>query len=228
MTGISFNNTIINNKFENNGNSGISLALSTNDTIAENYIGNNDIWGLRIDFSENTILSDNICFNNYVGFLIYRSSEMTVKNNTCENNRNDGIWLGYSNSCVIVYNLLQSNIQYGINIYNDSYNNLVHHNTFIDNNVDGNSQASDNGKKNKWYDPIEKEGNYWSNLGTDCKYKIDGSANSKDLYPINRDSECPNPIMITSITIALPILGSIIFLSVFSVYLFKRRRSKSI
>ncbi len=135
----------------------------------------------------------------------------TVINNTCNNNEN-GINL-HSSDCVVTYNLVQKNIDYGICLSSSADNNIIHHNIFVDNNLGSSSQAIDNGKKNKWYDTETKEGNYWSDLGDECTYKIDGDAHSKDLYPLNRAQSCLNPITMTILTIVLPLLVGVAILA---------------
>ena len=47
----------------------------------------------------------------------------------------------------------------------------------------------------------------------ECTYKIDGKANSKDLYPLNRELSCPNPITISVLSIVLPILIAVSILA---------------
>ena len=63
---------------------------------------------------------------------------------------------------------------------------LLHHNSFIDNNLIGTSQAYDRGANNLWYDAKKKKGNYWSDWNKTGSYSIDGSADSFDLYPLNK------------------------------------------
>ncbi len=111
-----------------------------------------------------------------------------MDNNTCNNNY-DGIWLISSAFCVITYNLLQENERYGVYLSSSSDNNLIHHNTFVDNNLGGTSQACDNGTSNFWYDPEVKEGNYWSDWSGRGDYYIDGSACPEDRYPLDEPAE---------------------------------------
>ena len=54
-------------------------------------------------------------------------------------------------------------------------------------------------------DSDTKKGNFWSDLAEKCTYKIAGSAKSKDLYPLNKDATCPNPITMNLLSILLPI-----------------------
>ncbi|NPD88910.1 MAG: hypothetical protein HGN29_09295 [Asgard group archaeon] len=91
----------------------------------------------------------------------------------------------YSNYFSIHSNLFFKNKEYGIKINGGSWYNILHHNNFTDNNTPGNSQAYDGGKETLWYEKETKEGNYWSDWKGRGKYRIDGSANSKDPYPLD-------------------------------------------
>ncbi len=173
---------------------------------------NNNGWGILLWYSGSSTVTNNTCNNNWDGIVISSSGNLTVANNTCSNNNNWGILLG-SSDCVVTYNLLQENEEYGVYFWYGCDNNLIHHNTFVDNNLGDFSQAFDYGRKNKWYDPETKEGNYWSDLGDDCTYKIDGKSHSKDLYPLNRAQSCPNPITMTILSIVLPLLVCVAILA---------------
>ena len=61
------------------------------------------------------------------------------------------------------------------------------------------SQAKDDGEGNLWYEVISEEGNYWSNIGQNYTYMIDGSANSIDPYPLS-----VSPISIELPTLPIP------------------------
>ncbi len=106
-----------------------------------------------------------------------------LPNNTCSNNNNHGINLGSSDFYVVTYNLLQENVGYGVYVSFISDNNLIHHNTFVDNNLGGTSQAYDQGAYNYWYDTVTLEGNFWSDWSGTGNYAIDGTAEAIDLYP---------------------------------------------
>ncbi len=174
--------------------------------VINNTFSTIDGIGIVLSSSSNSIVANNTCSNNNIGINLPSSSNSIVANNTCSNN-NIGINL-WSDYCVVSYNLLQENEGYGIYLGSEADNNIIHHNSFVDNNLGGYSQAIDNGQRNKWYDPKVKEGNHWSNLGDECTYKIDGSAHSKDLFPLNRELSCPNPITVTILSIVLPLLAS--------------------
>ncbi len=211
--------TFTNNTCSNNG-WGISLADSGSSTFTNNMCTNNER-GISLSSSGNSTFTNNTCSNNnHYGIFLSDSSSSTVSNNTCNNNNWDGISLYFSNFCNITYNFLQENEGYGVYLSYNAYlvyssdNCTIHHNTLVDNNLGGSSQAYDRGEENFWYDPETKEGNYWSDLGSKCTYKIDGKAHSKDLYPLNRAQSCPtNPITMTILSIVLPLLVSVVILA---------------
>ncbi len=178
--------TVANNTCSNNyNNPGISLSSSGSSTVVNNTC-NSNYSGISFSSSGSSTVANNTCNNNQYSIFLSSSSSSTVANNTCRNN-NKGISLLYSDLCVFTYNLLQENEGYGVYLYN-SDDNLIHHNTFVDNNVGGFnggfSQAFDDGQTNTWYDPETKEGNFWSDWSGTGSYSIDGSASSEDLYPL--------------------------------------------
>jgi hypothetical protein len=77
---------------------------------------------------------------------------------------------------------LVGNGAYGIELSDDSANNVIHHNDFIANGQNT-LQACDNGTTNQWYDDTVLEGNYWSDYSGIGNYSIDGSAKAFDPYP---------------------------------------------
>jgi hypothetical protein len=85
---------------------------------------------------------------------------------------------------------------YGVFIIRSSRGNLIYNNTLMDNasldsydwdsvhHFEVNCQALDEGNSNVWYKEEAKLGNRWLDYSSDGVYKIDGSANSIDRYPI--------------------------------------------
>ncbi len=183
---------IIRNCYVEAGNYGINIYEIADGTAAIiNNTCNNNIMGIKLRDSVSSTVANNTCNNNDVhGIFLEDSDSSTVANNTCSNNKLYGIQLWYSDFCVITYNLLQENEEYGVYV-EISYprNNLIHHNTFVDNNLGGSSQARDEGSDNFWYDTETLEGNYWSDWSGTGNYSIDGSADSIDLYPFDEPVE---------------------------------------
>ncbi len=210
----SSDSTITENTCNNNYEYGIYLSSSSGSTLTDNTCTFNNGHGISLEDSSGSTLTDNTCTNNaWSGIILEGSSGSTLTDNTCINNNNDGITLISSDSCLITYNLLQENEEYGIYLGSGSSSNIIHHNTFIDNNISGASQATDEGENNKWYDSETKEGNWWSDLEAYCTYNIDGTTNSKDKYPLNRAQNCLNPAVISTISIVIPVLVSLAVLA---------------
>ena len=164
------------------------VTASENSTLVNNTCNGNLFSGISLWQSENSILENNICKNNSIyGIYNLNSNKTEIKNNQCIRN-NEGITLSGSNDCEITYNLLEENEEYGIDLFNQSDNNLIYYNSFRENNLAGMSQAFDEGTGNIWYEDIAMEGNFWSDyVGTSDNYTIAGSANSVDLYPLDED-----------------------------------------
>ncbi len=180
--------TISNNTCSNNWFS-ISLVYSGSSTVANNTCSNNHWSGICLGHSGSSTVANNTCSNNGYGIKLDYSSSSIVTNNTCNNNNYWGILLYSSDFCVVAYNLLQENEYYGVCLGLDSDNILIHHNTFVDNNIGGTSQAWDAGANNFWYDTATLEGNYWSDWSGTGSYVIDGSAGLEDLYPLDEPAE---------------------------------------
>ena len=178
--------TIVNNTCNNNKYYwGITLTDSSSSTVANNTCNNNRNCGITLLHSGSSTVANNTCINNgYSGIILTDSSSSTVTNNLCNNNGYRGILLEGSDFCVVTYNLLKENRYYGVNLRDDTDNNLIHHNTFVDNNLGGGSQGYDDGTNNVWYDSATQEGNYWSDWSGTGTYAIDGSAGAVDLYPL--------------------------------------------
>ena len=103
-------------------------------------------------------------------------------------NNNVSIQVIDTANCSIVYNVLENNSDYSIKLSSTAINCSVFRNDFIDNNLGGGSQALDDGITNYWYYPEASKGNYWSDIGLNLNYSINGTAGSVDFYPE------PNPL----------------------------------
>ena len=130
---------------------------------------------------------NDISNNNNFGLRFNGISDSAIIENICSNNHYNGLVLNDTNNCKLQNNILISNSKYAIYLDSNSSSNLISHNRFINNNENGISQCYDDGTANLWYDSKNKEGNYWSNLGKNKTYEIDGMANSIDEYPLNVD-----------------------------------------
>ena len=92
----------------------------------------------------------------------------------------------------------------------------------MNNNQSGISQAYDSGNNNTWYDVVLLEGNYWSDLDSNCTYEIAGQADAMDPYPLNRSQDCnishPRTILlVVSITLSV-FFSSVVLLLTYRYY----------
>ncbi|MBA7553901.1 hypothetical protein ES705_46505 [subsurface metagenome] len=141
-----------------------------------------------------------------------------------------------SQNCVIRNNLFENNTSFALiftAFMEQSFTrqNLVYHNSFVNNNPNGHSQAKDGGRHNKWYNESLKEGNYWSDWWGILPYVIDGSANAKDMYPLEAPlhstiTKIPTSFkgritLVLSLSIGIPVLLGI---SILIVKKFKKRK----
>ncbi|MHA1955261.1 MAG: right-handed parallel beta-helix repeat-containing protein [Candidatus Heimdallarchaeaceae archaeon] len=130
--------------------------------------------------------------NDSSGLIIDDSSYVDISNNTLIYTGEiytygTGIALTRgSSNCTIQLNEIYNFPYNGLWINEDSNFNTIFHNSFFDNFItNSSSQAYDEGDGNIWYNSYILEGNYWSNLGLNITYVIDGSAGAEDLYPLS-------------------------------------------
>ncbi|MCD6493112.1 MAG: right-handed parallel beta-helix repeat-containing protein, partial [Archaeoglobaceae archaeon] len=109
-------NVIRNNNISNNLD-GISLCFacySSNNTIANNRVENNSGYGIYLYSAwgvqnNNTISNNNIISNKYDGIYLYKSNNNKLTNNRVENNGNNGIYLGRSSNNKLIGNIMVKN-----------------------------------------------------------------------------------------------------------------------
>lgn len=166
----------------------IECILDQRATLINNVCANNNK-GIYLFNSSFVTITSNTCNNNGYGIFSWYSYSSSITNNICANNTYNGIFLDYSSSYCLSCNSLRENGGYGIFLGYDTSNHIIHHNIFLNNYLDGNSQGYDDGINSIWYDTISLEGNYWSDWSGTGDYSIDGSANSLDLYPYITDTD---------------------------------------
>ncbi|MFW9917670.1 MAG: nitrous oxide reductase family maturation protein NosD [Candidatus Thorarchaeota archaeon] len=186
---INCTNVLVTNQNCSNADDGISVLYSSDCQVIRNTFSYHDWMGIFVWKSDSIFVANNTCIQNrFRGIYLLESVECIVTNNTCSQAPGGwwgggyGIALSSSYSCEITYNKLSENLLYGIYL-GQSDGNGIHHNSFLFNN-NGETQASDDGSHNLWYDPTGPEGNYWSDYSGSGAYQIDGSAGANDSFPL--------------------------------------------
>ncbi|MFW9904179.1 MAG: right-handed parallel beta-helix repeat-containing protein [Candidatus Thorarchaeota archaeon] len=219
------NCTLTANTVHTNKANGVHLKNCWNTTIQNNSIYNHQDGeftqsSILLDNSSNTGINNNLLYGNGYGIkLLNLANHNTIQNNTIYNNQKYGIQLEYTSRNTITWNNVTKNIDYGIQITQGSKNNLFYFNNFVENNP-GKTQALDNGIKNIF------SYNYWdewpitdtnNDMIIDTPYRIDGTANNTDPYPLTEFSskaienfeKSPDNSWILFIGIVLITIGSI-------------------
>ena len=204
-------------------------SLIENNTLTKNHVGLRV--HINVSFSK---ISNNHIINNYDGMWITNSRNTLFENNIIRNNVNGFLLESIneefaSQNCVIRNNLFENNTSFALiftAFLEQSFTrqNLVYHNSFVNNNPNGQSQAKDVGSHNRWYNESLKEGNYWSDWSGILPYDISGSANTVDMYPLEaplHSTITKTPtffkgriILVISLSIAIPVLLAISILIV--------------
>ena len=237
------NNSIIMNVVAfNNTEWGIVFYRSYHNTIENCYVLNNR-HGLHLDFSNDNVLRDITALNNsYVGIKLYEFSSNNIINNCNSSYNSHGIILDkYAYNNIVKNNYVSYN-EIGFELMDSPYNNkisenivtsnnqaiyiinsrdnLIYHNSFIDNVF----QATVSNSTNIWDYGYPSGGNYWSDFEgedfycgpyqnetgsdgiLDDPYIID--ANNTDKYPLSK----PYPwglhdIGVTGLTTSKTVVG---------------------
>lgn len=219
--------------------------------IMDNYCYANKHDGIGVKESSGLIISGNIIENTVyaVGFTIENCSDLLVTNNTIRNNPQSGLAIyassnlnitknifrenGYkgiaassTSDSVIYMNHFELNGEYGLEFIQDSTNNFVYHNNFVDNfEGAGVSQGRDasTGNGNFWFNAVLAQGNFWSDyLGTG-NYSIEGSIDCCDMYPLTSPVDIYESIPADTNQASFPYV-LIILLSMPIVSIFRKRR----
>ena len=174
---------IAGNKITSNRYDGIRLYMSSSNTIIRNNLTTNNDNGIDLYNSlENKILENDITSNDADGILLIYSSNNTLGRNKITKNKNNGIGASFSSNNTISGNTLLNNDD-GIH-FQDSSNNNIYHNNFVDNTNHWRSYGS----TNVWDNGVE--GNYWSNYtGADSDH--DGTGDSPQILDANNQDNHP-------------------------------------
>ncbi|MHB9111595.1 MAG: NosD domain-containing protein [Thermoleophilia bacterium] len=152
--------TIANNDMTN---SGVFMDGKSSVTV-KNLIVTGFYEGIEIYNSSTgaTVTANTLNGNRYGIFLFYLSAGNTISQNVITNNTQNGIRVTQSMNNIIDSNVISNNSSYGLHMGNNSDNNLVYNNDFI------NSMqvyvAGSTG--NIFNQPAPVGGNYWSNHAT--------------------------------------------------------------
>ncbi len=223
---MSSNNFVSNNRIDdhlfaaidmvNDDMSQYSFVSSYNNTFSKNTLSGSK-WGIGIRGSDN-VISENIIFNNKIGIYLglynyemylvgtiisINANKINVSDNIISNN-SSGVVLANSLEISILNNTIYNNTNYGIRIDPPSEDNLIKRNDFITNNLDGISQAFDNGSSNiflnnYWYEWTSPDSD-GDNI-VDKPYSIAGDIQNTDPFPLIYPF---NPNSPTDITLPLP------------------------
>ncbi|UJG41297.1 MAG: right-handed parallel beta-helix repeat-containing protein [Candidatus Heimdallarchaeum aukensis] len=203
---------IIKNNTISYGRYGIFVSESSHGVYTNNTCIENSKYAVYIKYGYNISINENNCSANEQGINLYNSSTIYIHNNSISKNT-IGLTFDLTNHSIITFNSFEENEQYAIIIDSSSSSNLIHHNTFVDNNLQGTSQACDNGNNNTWYDQSTKTGNYWSDK-KGGKYYIDGSSKSYDKYPLkNPPQQFAEKTSIDFFIILISFLSSTVIMS---------------
>jgi len=240
----SSNNIIHNNIIEDAG-VGIKIKSNSNQiTLTENTCASSRYYNLFVESCENIICSRNnisqgtyhnvvfhdvsiiVFLNNdvvsagYHGLYFSACPDVFVGQNYVARNDRSGIYCDNVDDSTIINNYIHQNSEYGLLFDTQSSNNVIYHNEFYNNNLDGYSQACDDGENNTWFDPTLKEGNMWMDYEGKGDYYIDGTAQSVDIYPLGSEPTKTNKISFSTVIIFFSI-------SILASYSLVSRRKKS-
>ncbi|MFX1568399.1 MAG: right-handed parallel beta-helix repeat-containing protein [Promethearchaeota archaeon] len=173
IQGGSINNTIIENTAVRNAFAGIWVYNSDDNIFKRNNFSNNIGYGVEIEESNTNKLIENTIYNN----TIYGIEFSSYVSNRAEKNK-------------IINNNVSSNGMAGVHLDAYSMNNSIFLNNFIDNNINGYDEGTNN--TNKWDNSII--GNYWDDypgvddnddgIGDAPYADIGGTVGAQDNFPI--------------------------------------------
>ncbi|MHA2247150.1 MAG: NosD domain-containing protein [Candidatus Hodarchaeales archaeon] len=161
--------------------------------VTHNKCENNYYSFISIIGSNFVEISNNDCFNTSLyswfsaGIFLNECSNCSITNNTIVDCY-QGIYASSTSHCQIYYNLFENNSEYGVAVmsgWKESKSNTIYLNSFINNHLNGISQASDNGTSNYWFYFELEQGNFWSDWTGTGVYSIAGIANTSDIYPLS-------------------------------------------
>ncbi len=182
-------------------------------TASKNNFSESAFDGIFFNYiSKALILGNDIISSGINGIYLRKSFEIYIGQNYIAKSKFNGIYSTNSSDSVISYNYFFDNTEYGVYLDQYSYFNRIHHNEFVYNNLDGFSQAFDDGEQNIWFDSNLEEGNFWTDFSGKNGYEIDGSANSIDIYAFRSDNTTTNDVTFLNNTLLISILLLVFFI----------------
>jgi parallel beta-helix repeat protein len=147
-------NVVANNSFYEN-DYGVFVKKSSNDSIVFNRLFANDVGAALFSCVNVTVLYNEFVDNN-VGFVFNMSIANGFYNNVLDRNK-DGVRVvsSFNNTCM--FNVVSSNVGFGVYVLNSSFNVFLY-NSFFNNSLVGSFNSS-----NFWDDGVE--GNFWGYEG---------------------------------------------------------------
>jgi parallel beta-helix repeat protein len=190
----SFNNITANVMDKNYYGVGLYLYVAYNNTIWDNSVTHNRE-GIYLDRSNYNTISDNLLEANNYGIVLEDSRFNTLKLNIVFNNTVNGIRVRSSYFNNITHNTLEENKNFAISLEGATYNNITW-NDFINNYMEGSSQAYDNrGSDNHflfnfWTDHLSPDSD--EDGISDYPYAIAGEGLNQDLTPLTGPVTVPD------------------------------------
>ncbi|HDQ05737.1 MAG TPA: hypothetical protein ENN36_03315 [Candidatus Bathyarchaeota archaeon] len=251
----SSNNNMSSNYITNNGNGIYFTGASESNVISTNIVAANTVDGIHLWGSSDTDIDGNTVANNTEsGIIFFESQNNRIVNNAITGNGNGiKLWFDANNNNVsdnyiannaigiliddsfdnrIIRNMITENSDWGMQLTGSQNNNVIYHNSFVDNNDGEGIQVSipgiwsmdgmKDGGGNVWDNGTV--GNYWSDYLT--RYpnatEIDGTGigdtqfyinpNNYDRYPLMEPATIPEfpswtlmPLLLAALTVALTI-----------------------
>jgi parallel beta-helix repeat protein len=227
FTKVSTGNIISGNHINSNSVDSVHLWGSTNTDIEANTIGNNTESGISFfESGRNRIVGNSITENgNGIKFWFHTNDNNVSDNHIAENVIGILVDDAYDNN--IIGNMITKNIDFGIQLKGSQNNNVICHNSFVDNNIDGDGLQVSLPAYMGMGSPIEwlpghgnvwdngTAGNYWSDYLTrypnatelegtrigDTQFYI--NENNFDRYPLMEPNSIPEFSSLTAILLTL-------------------------
>jgi parallel beta-helix repeat protein len=232
----------------NNSQTGISVFHSSDIQIEDSSASDSIFANVVLNRVNNCSFSNFVSFLGDIGLYFYESGPCIVQHSSVLNASIDGVVIDsctkidikWSNISFCFNGIKARDTTYGEFLYNDisghrvygiyldvmCSHNLIHHNTFNNNQLNDPtgrlSYAWDDGYNNTFYDVDTFTGNWWSNIDS-YAYFIAGYANSVDIFPLNPvETSSPNGSTEESSYTLIPF--TILFVGITSIIMLRRRK----